>query len=798
MDNKRFGSIELNDEFDIFLLLKIIRSRFLFISIICLLCGVGAFLYLRYSDVIFEAKAVLQVKSDNTAGKVLNLESTQGNVDELEENVELIKSKTFLKRVIAKLPLDISYYNKGVFKVFETYQSAPYIVEVKNKTRNITNKQLFIRFNDTKTFTLYNITKTLKLTQQPNVWFKLEDAEVRITLVNPATALGLKEEMYFTINDENTLINYYLSKLSVSILNPAAKTIVISFKDFTALKTSDIANAVVNEFNSFDIERKSASSQKILSFIDGQLANVYADLRKSEGDLETFQRDNKLSSNPKEVSSNYATRLNDLDEDITKIKLEKSVLTEFQSALTQNKDADVYKLLPMLAGTQYEGSMSLLISNLQELLMRREKALYDINTHSSNIKNIDYQIDIQKKLIIESIANIRNKIASKENSMNQKIAEFEGKFLAIPTKEIEYARLERLFNINEKFYTLLLEKKAEYSISNAGFVSNNTILEEAIEPHAPVSPNRGLAYATAIALAVLLSLINVVFSYLMHNEIITLNDISRNTNTSILGIVPNYDEPMAHSQLIIDKSPKSLISEAFRSIRTNMQYIAQGGESKLMAVTSTISGEGKTFVSVNLGGIIAFSGRRVVICDLDMRKPKIHHAFGTDNKVGMSQLLIGATTLEECVQHSSIKGYDYITAGTIPPNPSELILSKKMEEIIELLKSKYDLVIFDNPPIGIVSDGLHIIKKVDFPVYVFRSNYSKKQFITNLNVVREDHDLKNLSIVLNGVSRQTNSYGYGQNYGYGYGYGYGGGYYEDGQSKKKENSNWWKKIFPKT
>jgi capsular exopolysaccharide synthesis family protein len=276
----------------------------------------------------------------------------------------------------------------------------------------------------------------------------------------------------------------------------------------------------------------------------------------------------------------------------------------------------------------------------------------------------------------------------------------------------------------------------------------------------------------------------------MHNNITSLHEISKLSHASIgiLGMTPKYKNEIPVSQMIVDKNPKSLIAEAFRTIRTNLQFVASENEAKVLAITSTVSGEGKTFVAINLGGIISFSNKRVIILDLDMRKPKIHLGFNVENNHGMSTLLIGKDKPDDCITKSSLANLDFITAGPIPPNPAELIISPKMEELLDYLKDIYEIIIIDLPPVGIVSDGVPILKRADYPIYILRANFSKKMFINQINKLIQENKVNNLSVILNGVemSRIKYGYGYGYSYGYGYGYGYsyGYGYYEDDEAPR--------------
>jgi len=351
----------------------------------------------------------------------------------------------------------------------------------------------------------------------------------------------------------------------------------------------------------------------------------------------------------------------------------------------------------------------------------------------------------------------------------------------------------RLFSISEKYYTLLLEKKTEFSISKAGFVSQNVILEKAVNDGAQVSPSRKNALLVAILAALLCSFLIVFARYLLHDKITSINEVVKQTHAgvSVLGLVPMYENDIPVSQLVVDKNPKSIIAESFRSIRTNLQFINNAPGPKIIAVTSSISGEGKTFVALNIAGIIAFSGKKVVILDLDMRKPKIHKGFEVANEKGMSTILTNMTPIWDCINRSHFPNLDFITAGPIPPNPSELIIDKRLDEVIEELQQRYDYVVIDNPPVGLVTDGIAIIQKADYPIYVFRADYSRRNFIQIFDKLKNENNILNLSVILNGVDIKRSSYNYNYGYGYGYGYTYGSGYYAEADEKKK------KKFFGK-
>jgi capsular exopolysaccharide synthesis family protein len=276
-------------------------------------------------------------------------------------------------------------------------------------------------------------------------------------------------------------------------------------------------------------------------------------------------------------------------------------------------------------------------------------------------------------------------------------------------------------------------------------------------------------------------LVYLLYRYVTFNEVNTIDDLKSllPEKVTVLGGVPLIKNTMEYSQLMVHESPKSMLAESMRNIRTNLSFVSPN--MKTIAVSSSISGEGKTFISLNLAGIIALSDKKCVIIDLDLRKPKIHLGLNTDNIAGISNLIIGQYSVDEVIRKSEINNLDFITAGPVPPNPSELILSSKMDEILEELKSKYDVVIIDNPPVGIVTDGVRILANADVPIYIFKSNYSKRIFAQRVNELFELNQISQLNVIMNGTDVSRSKYGYG-GYGYGYGYGY---YDEDKKSTKK-------------
>lgn len=765
----------------------------IFISII------SGLTYLRYTVPVYESSTVIQIVSNNTAQQVLSVENPFEKND-ISAEVEFLKSKFLLERVLKKLPLDVSYFNKGQFLSFELYKSAPFIVEY-----NITDSSLY---NKTFHFTVINENLISLSYLKNNVLIEKEynpsnieiaGASFKIKLNNYVSIVDMQnqlkqQEFTFVVNTTSSLVNNYISNLNISLINPSAQTIQISFRDNNATKAKDIAETLANEFKLYDVEKRSQSSRKILEFIEVQLDLAYNRLKLSESNIQEYKKQNNLSD-VDQFNSLYLNKLNRFENDIIDLDLQLNVLKEIETKINSGKnELEVETLLPILAGTEYEASITAYISPLKELSLKRQRVLQESTPGNEAVKNIDQQIALHRKLLTETISSLRQKLFSKKQELLSKSGNIQNKFLNIPEKELEYARLQRMSSIDEKFFSLLLEKKTEFSISEAGFVPQHIILENAQIANSPISPKKKIVFITFLACGIVFSILFVLIRYLFYRTISSMGELEKilNAPINVLGGIPNYKKEMPVSQLIVNKNPKSLIAESFRNVRSNLQFISNSKGPKIIAITSTISGEGKTFISINIGGIFAFSGKKVIILDMDMRKPKIHLGFGIDNTKGMSSILIESEAYKDCINKSSLENLDFITAGPIPPNPSELIINGNIDVLLENLKNEYDYIIIDNPPVGLVTDGLSLMQKADYPIYVFRADYSKRLFAKNAEKLYYINKIKNLCAIVNGVD--INKSYYGKGYNYGYNTNYVNDYYID---DTQESTNIFARIFRK-
>ncbi|MDG1271766.1 MAG: polysaccharide biosynthesis tyrosine autokinase [Flavobacteriales bacterium] len=786
-----------SQEFDLGLFIHLTKKSLIWVFGVLMISIVSAKLYLNYTPQVYQAKSILQLEANDAANKVLNVNPLFNEESSLEAKVELIRSKLLIKQSLSNLPLEIGYYAIGEILTNEHYLLSPYRVEIiERKTGSIEETPVFVNYAQGQ-FKLSLGSESYE-NIRPGETVDLPWLKFKMVVINEEELESLSEEysLFFKLNNVNKLVARFSKSMDVRILNNTAKTIQISVKDNNPYIARDIVSAISNEFIRFDLEKKQRSDDKILSFIDNQIDTVFDRLKSSEIVLNNYKQENKISDLSK-ISGVYLDRLNDLENRLIELEVENRLLNEVEQLSAQPlENVSVFNIVPLVAGSKYEKSLTRLLDNLNALHIRREEALFTVTEDNNIVESLEYQIGIQKNLILQTIVSIREKISAEAADVTEKLAEVENVYFDLPSKELEYARLNRLFTINEKYYTMLLEKRIEYQISKEGFVTQNQILEDARVPFQAIYPKKNTVAFGFVLAGLIIGFLIITIKYLLHNQISSLNEINRLSNSTIstLGVVPMYKETIPVSMLLVNGKPRSLFAEAFRNIRTNLRFIDNSEGPKVAAVTSTISGEGKTLIAINLAGIVAYSGKKVILLDLDMRRPKINKGFGVDNNYGMSTVLIGKSTIKEAIRHSDQEGLDFITAGPIPPNPSELIISERMGQIIEELKLEYDMVVIDTPPVGLVTDGVTLIQKADYPLYIFRADYSKKHFVQNVDRLINENGIKSLSVVLNGIDLERSRYGYNYGYGYSYGYGYGSGYYDEASKKKVSVfKKWFKK-----
>lgn len=744
--------------------------------IICIIIftNVLAFLYIRYTKPLFQSHSDLKldIKSEGSLfGFNTSLENPT-NLTNLSGEIELIKSRLFYTKVIKVLDLDVNYFAYGNIINDERYKNSPFKVNYTLRNEAFYDKPIDIEIIDQLQY------KVTCLTCEPQIDNIYEFGEpvvtpgldFLITLTGPFHKDLSSNNYYFTINSERSLMDYLEGNLNVQPLNLSANTLRISFTDHNKFKARDLVNAIDTIYLNYTQEEKNKAIKQKIVFLDEQLSTTEKQLDKFENYFENFTIDNKTTNLQLDISKTIVVM-----EEIDSQRFELNIRLHEVNTLYEQILNDSLLLRTPSENKIFPTKLTKILDQLVEQQQKRELLLssYSENTYAFQKRNQEF--NLVKKSAMDLLENYKAEITSKIQSINKKKLELEKSFVELPSKSTEFSKSKRFYSLYEEFYLSLIQKKNEFEIARAGTVTDFVILSSATLPVSAIYPLKIYVYGTGAVSGLLLGLLFLLGRYVLHNKISSQNELEKLTAAPVLGVIPKYKkEKMPHTRLLVDRNTKSALGESFRSIRTNMEFIQATKAKKIISVTSTISGEGKTFISVNLGGIIAMSNQKVVIVDLDMRKPKVHLAFSEDQKSfkGVSTILINKHTINECILPTSLPNLEYIPAGPTPPNPSELIMEDSFMKMLEDLKQKFDVIILDTPPIGMVTDGILAMKKADLSIYVVRAGYSKKVFIKTLNRLINVNKFNNLSVLLNSLETTKNQ-------GYGYGYGYDHGYYDN-------------------
>lgn len=763
------NKIFVNTSFDFEVLKLVIKRNWYWCVLIFALLSVTAFLYLRYTKPVYESRMLIQINSENQGADLLDFKDMRQE-SSISKEIELLRSQMLFKKAISDLPLQVSHYAKGEFLTEKRYKQGsfevkPLILKDSSLCDNplylsVDGQQIVIDFTHKGAKHQF---KTLPFELLVTPFFDVKIGTVNWSQFKKDASVN---QLYFQFNDLMTISQQLVGGLSVQPVDQRARTLEISYQSHSASLAKDIVSSVAKNFFKYDEDFKKESAANILNFIALQLDSLNKELALSKDSVMYFQRRENIS-NPEYLSSSIADKAEQLRREERKVLEEIRVLEVVDDKLKSNPNSmEIYRLIPNIMGQSYEGSLNSQIKELYELIEQKEDLAYKVTQDNDNIKKYEKRILLRKESINGIIVSLTERSKEKLKIIQKDIKEVEEQYFQLPEKQMELSRLTNIQTLNEKYFSLLTEKKVIYSISNAGYASNNKVLNDASQSSTPVSPVRSMVYGASLFLSFSLSIGLLLLRYLTFNQINQVSDLQSliPTNVGLLGSIPKRNVKMTTSTLVVSDFPKSVISETFRALRTNLSFVKK--DLKTIAVTSTISGEGKTFIVLNLAGIIAMSGKKVLVVDLDMRKPKIHLGFDHENIKGMSNLLAKHCSMEDVIQKSNLEGLEYISAGPIPPNPSELLLGPRFDEVLEQFKENYDIVIFDNPPVGLVSDGIELLSKVDVPIYVFRANYSKRYFVDKLKDISNIKEISNINVVLNGVEAYNGAYGasYGEYY----------------------------------
>lgn len=778
--NTPFGQNQ-EDDFDLNELLSIIRKRLIWVL---LLIGVGYLaskMYLRYTKPVYYSESVLKLEVKNETGALgmqMTGDPSMSNYNDLSGEIEFIKSNLIYDDVIERLGLGVSYFMAGKILDEEKYKNSPFKITYGSQENIIQDRKIWVRLNS-RTEISYGLESADGSVEYQKGRYadtlNIEGFKFRLALTDDFSEDLLNLDLYFKLNSYGTLKNYFSQNLTVQVFNLNAKTIKIGCNDYTPAKAADIVNAVDTIYLYKTIQNKQQVQEQTIHFINSQLDSTEKKLNLAESNIESFVRAVKTNDPSSEVAITLA-KMDQIRESVKMIDRQIYYSSDVQSQIDSEKP--IANLLAVFEGLD-NSQLKTGVLQLNEKFKDLEQLKMSYGSNTLAYKKLQNETITLKTGVIEIIRQEQEVLKKDKVKLARELAQLQTKFYSLPAKETELNRLRRFYDLYEKFYLMLQEKRVQYGISKAGTVPEFVILSKAFPNYTPVSPVRLQVMAIGVVSGVLLGLLIIAASYFAQNTIVSEKKLKSNLQVPLLGSVPKYTKvDLKYSRLVVNDNPKSAISESFRSLRTNVEFMCNEQSHRVFSVTSTTSGEGKTFVAVNLAGVFAVTGKRVVVLDMDMRKPKVHLGFDAENLHGMSSILSGKATLAECVQKTGHENLDFISAGSIPPNPTELMLNPSFDQLLDDLKQQYDLVLIDTPPVGLVTDGNIIMKKTDLSLFVMRFGYTPKGSESLVNDLYASGQFKRMGVILNSIDNRP-------------GYGYGYGYYEDDPVEK----NLWKSIF---
>lgn len=738
----------------------------------------------RWSEEMYTVSATLLIKDSQygrEASDLINMfpgTNVYRSDQNLKNEIGILKSFTLNYKVMEKLEdFHVVWFGVGKRGIVESrlYRDAPLIVKCDSVEKQPAGVKVKIRILSADSCSVSVNGENNSVSLAFGDTFNEKGFDFRI-IKNPEVFSfdpSASNKYYFYFTRKSTLANRYRSKLQVNPIAEEATLVTLSSTGPVREQEADYLNSLIEEYNNWGLSIKNEIADKTIDFIDKQIELIADSLRRAENSLEEFRQSNRLVDLSNEGTF-IRTRLENLENEKNSLKLQKQYYEYLQTYVSsKNETGDI--ISPGAMGVNNR-PLEELVSALASLQQQLNKLKMNIAENMPVISVISGSINDTRRLIAE---NIRNSLLNIDNAvadLEQRIAQVERELNKLPETERMLLNFQRKFDLNNTVYNYLLEKKAETGIIRASNVSDNRPIDKALPYNATkIRPKTRQNYSMAIAFGILLPAVLILLIDYLNNKVIDKKDIERGTRTPVIGYISHNK---LKTEIPVVKNPGTTLAEAFRSVRTNLKYFLKDSVSPVISVSSTITAEGKTFISANLAAIIAMNGKKVLLAGLDLRKPRIHKILGLGNDTGISIFLSGGEKFENIIFETGIENLWYAPSGPEPPNPAELIDSKEMTEFINEAKKRFDYIVIDTPPVAVVTDALLIAGFTDLYVFVIRQRYSSKETLGLIEDLRKRGQIKNLGIILNDVSI-TGYYGYGLRYGYvaGYGYSYGYSYY---------------------
>ncbi|WP_194852166.1 polysaccharide biosynthesis tyrosine autokinase [Nonlabens antarcticus] len=763
--------------------------------LLCMIIGLAyAYYKNQFIQTYFQVDSLISIK-DNTNPLFTSNQSLTfnwgGTTDKVTTAITQFKSRSHAEHVVDRLQFYVSYIKEGDYYNKDAYKQTPFFVYADTSAAQLYQQDIRIKVLDQKKFEMsasfggdtasgfdYNAKENVTVSvpqgewkQEFNFGEKIDLPFFKGTIDRRAETIGTGEWLIRFEDYWATVMGY--KGISVSQQPEGSSILAMSLQGRNKQRLIDYINNSCEVLVTEELRKKNKYAVSTIEYIDSSLQKQSALLKESESELEAFRGNSQLVD--------AASQNTDFNDKLTGFEIQKRDLLNrinyYESLETYLQRKSDYTAIqaPSVVGIS-EGSIGQYVGQLVQLSQERKRRESTLKPDAPVFRDLDRQIDAVKTVIYENITSSTALLNSELGGINREINKLDSQIKSLPKEQQEFLKIQRQFDITQQAYNVFQAKRAEAELVKAANVSDVYIIDAAKDTgQGGSSRDSNINYLMALLVGIAIPVTAAFILTLLDSFIHTPKELENLSPVPLIGVIGQTSQV---SNLVVYEQPRSSVAEAFRGLRSSLHFIYNQEavqDSRTIMVTSSVSGEGKTFTSINLACIFALSGKRTLLVGMDLRKPKIFDDFNLDNDLGVSNYLVKDATLNEIIKSSGIENLDIILSGPVPPNPSELILTTRAGDMLEELRKNYDYIILDTPPLGLVSDAMEISKHADASLYVVRQGYTKKGMLDIINDKYIKGELGNVSLLFNYFNDRAR-YGYG----YGYGYGaYGNGYHEN-------------------
>lgn len=730
-----------------------------------------AYIYLKYTTPIYEVKSSLLIKEDKdkapSPDDMLKGLKLFGSSENVANEVFILNSFSLMEGVVDQLNLGISYQWKDWIKEIPSYKNFPIVVDsfelsplvkVSDAFRKEDGLTLQIKRNGADGFELFH--DELSIGQ-------FQFGETCTTQLGSFRFSKLQELradsdslMYISFKDPDLVAEKYQKDIQINLLDEEASVIELSLNEAAPIKAIEILATLVELYNTAAVEDKNEISENTLRFIEDRLVDIAKDLNNIEGNVEKYKRKNEISSTSEKDLEIILQEVSKYTESQTELEVQLNILESMDAYLGT---AGQFDLIPANLSVS-NIALQNLITPYNELVMKRQQLLETATNSNPLVQSCEHQLVSLRTSILHTVSNVKQDLKKKLRSVASVNIELSNKVKHVPTQERGLLEIKRQQLIKENLYIYLLKKKEETALTLAATTSNARVIDIPRVTREPIKPKNTLVYLGSLLVGLFVPFFLILGKDILQDSIQNEQDIKAITNVPIIGTICTGKKK---ENIVVKNNTKTAIAERFRLVRTNLQFAKKKGPQTIL-ITSSISGEGKSFVAHNLARSFALTKKKTILVELDLRKPKMREYIGNPRKtIGVTDFIIGNNSLNEVIQNVPDEPYlDYILCGSIPFNPNELLSEPIVKDLFKQLQQEYEVVIIDTPPIGLVSDAFILNDFITNSIYLVRANITKKHILANANEMLQKDRLKNITILLNGEPA-GGRYGYGGgSYGY--------------------------------